>query len=104
LVLARLSKWHFKKGKREEAFLELDRILNTLALKVEGFRGYMSMLSHDDQNSATILTLWQDEEALKRSEKGAFAQAIKKVQDSLESSPIVENYRVFSTELFQRSQ
>lgn len=103
MVLARMSLWHFKMGKREEAFLELDRILNTLAQDAEGFRGYMSLLSHEDPDLATILTLWQDEEALKKSEKEVFARAIKKVQDSLESSPRIENYRVFSTELFQRS-
>ncbi len=96
--------WHFKKGKREEAFLELDRILNTLAQDVEGFRGYMSLLSHEDPEYATVLTLWQDEDALKKSEKDVFARAIKKVADSLESSPKIENYRVYSTELFQRPQ
>ena len=104
MVLARMSFWYFKKGKRDEAFSELDRILNTLAQDAEGFRGYMSLLSYEDPNAVTVLTLWQDEEAMKRSEMGVFARAIKKVQDSLESPPRIENYRVFSTELFQRPQ
>jgi quinol monooxygenase YgiN len=99
-----MSIWRFKKGQREGAFLELDRILNTLTRHTFGFRGYMSLLSHEDSNVATILTLWQDEESLKASEKDVFARAIKKVQDSLEGSPQMENYRVFSTELFQRFQ
>lgn len=104
LVFARMSIWHFKKGQREDAFLELDRILNTLTRHTNGFRGYMSLLSHEDPNVATILTLWQDEESLIASEKEVFAQAIKKVQNSLKNSPQMENYRVFSTELLQRSQ
>jgi heme-degrading monooxygenase HmoA len=104
LVLARMTFWHFKKGKREEAFSELDRILNSLAQDVEGFRGYMSLLSYEDPNAITVLTLWQDEEALKRSEKDVFARAILKVQDSLERTPRIEDYRVFSTQLFQRPQ
>jgi quinol monooxygenase YgiN len=99
-----MSIWRFKKGQREEAFLELDRILNTSTRHTDGFRGYMSLLSHEDPNVATILTLWQDEESLKASEKNVFAQAIKKVRDSLESFPKMENYRVYSTELFQRFQ
>jgi hypothetical protein len=41
--------------------------------------------------SATLLTLWQDEEALKKSEKDVFARAIKKVQASLERVPRIEN-------------
>jgi heme-degrading monooxygenase HmoA len=104
MVLARMSFWYFKKGKREEGFAELDKILNTLAQESEGFRGYMSLLSHEDLNAVTILTLWQDEDALKKSEQGVFARATKKVEESLEKTPRIENYRVFSTELFQRPQ
>jgi len=104
MVLARMSFWCFKSGKREEGFAELDKILNTLAQNSEGFRGYMSMLSHEDSNAVTILTLWQDEEALKKSELGVFAMAIQRVQDQLQKPPRIENYRIYSTELFQRPQ
>lgn len=104
MVLARMSFWYFKAGKREEGFAELDKILNTLAQDVEGFRGYMSLLSHENPNAVTILTLWQDEDALKKSEQDVFARATQKVQVSLEKAPRIENYRVFSTQLFQRPQ
>jgi len=104
MVLARMSFWYFKKGKREEGFSELDKILNTLAQEAEGFRGYMSLLSYEDPNAVTILTLWQDEDALKKSEQDVFVRATKKVEDSLEKPPRIENYRVFSTQLFQRPQ
>jgi len=104
VVLARMSFWYFKAGKREEGFAELDKILNTLAQNSEGFRGYMSLLSYENPNALTILTLWQDEDALKKSELGVFARASQKVQDQLERPPRVENYRIYSTELFQRPQ
>lgn len=104
MVLARMSFWYFKAGKREEGFAELDKLLNTLEQDVEGFRGYMSLLSHDDPNGVTILTLWQDEDALKKSEQDVLARATQKVQVSLEKAPRIENYSVFSTQLFQRSQ
>lgn len=96
-----MSTWHFKKGKREEGFAELDLILNSLAQNTKGYRGYLSMLSKEDSKSAMVLTLWQDEEALEASEKGVFTQAITKVQALLESPTSLENYRVFSTQLFQ---
>jgi quinol monooxygenase YgiN len=102
LVLARVSFWEFKEGKRPEAFYKLDTILNTLAKKTEGFRGYMSLLSYENPNSATILTLWQDEVALQKSKEGIFAQAVNEVRDYLKEEPRIENCRVFSTELFQR--
>jgi quinol monooxygenase YgiN len=104
MVLARMSFWCFKAGKREEGFAELDKILNTLAAEAEGFRGYMSLLSHEDPNAVTILTLWQDEEALKKSELDVYARATQKVKDQLQKLPRLENYRVYSTELFKRSQ
>jgi heme-degrading monooxygenase HmoA len=103
MVLARMSKWNFKKEKRKEAFLELDYLLSTLIHQTEGFRGSMSLLSQD-LNSATILTLWADLEALNRSEKEVFSQATEKVKDSLEGPPEIENLMVFRTELFQSSQ
>jgi heme-degrading monooxygenase HmoA len=62
-------------------------MLNTSTLHTPGFRGYISMLSHDDANGATILTLWQDEESLRESEKGVFTNAINRVKESLESTP-----------------
>ena len=91
-----MSLWHFKQGKREEAFLALDSILNTSTRNSNGFRGYVSLLSYEDTDSVTILTLWQDEESLKASENEVFARAINKVKDSLESTPRIENYRMFS--------
>jgi len=104
VVLARMTVWHFKEGKSEKGFSELDVVLNTLAHQTEGFRGAISLLDAEDPNEVTILTLWIDEEALKRSEKEVFAQALKRVQDSIDSPPKIKNYKVFSTELFQRSQ
>ncbi len=99
-----MSTWCFKKGKREEAFSELDLILNGLAEHTGGFRGYLSLLSLIDPNAATVLTFWQDEESLKASEMGVYAQAVRKVQIFLEKPPTTENFRVFSTELFQHFQ
>jgi len=104
LVLARLSIWNFKKGKREEGFAELDRILNSATRHTKGFRGYISLISKDDPDASNILTLWQDEETLDASEQGVYKLAISTVQDFLESPPQIKNFKVFSTELFTRSE
>ncbi|HSV49648.1 MAG TPA: antibiotic biosynthesis monooxygenase [Candidatus Acidoferrales bacterium] len=104
MVFARMSTWTFKKTKAEEGFLELDNQLNSLTRQTAGFRGYMSLLPHEDANSAVILSLWQDEETLKASEKGAFVELTKMVQPYLEKPPTSKSFRVFSTELFQRQE
>jgi heme-degrading monooxygenase HmoA len=101
LVLARMSTWTFKSGKREEGFSELDMVLSTLARNTKGFRGSLSLISRDDPNSAVFLTLWNDEESLKASESGVFKEAIRKVEHHLQGSPKVDNFRVFSAELLQ---
>ncbi len=101
LVFARMSTWTFKAGKREDGFLILDNLLNSSTRHAQGFRGYMSLLS-DDPNSVIVLTLWNDEASLGASEKGVFVDTTKKVLDFLEKPPTSKNYRVFSTELFQR--
>jgi quinol monooxygenase YgiN len=97
-----MSKWIFKDGKIEEGFLKIDEILNKTVRHTAGFRGYMSLLSQDEVNSAVILTLWQDQEALESSEKGIFTQSSKEIQDLLEKPPTISSFRVFSTELFQQ--
>ena len=83
-------------GKREQAFHELDHILNTETRSSTGFRGYISLLSSEDPDLVTILTLWQDEESLKASEKAVFAHAKEKVKDSLSGFARIENYQIFS--------
>ena len=102
MVLARMSVWHFKSGKREDAFSEIDRVLNLETRHTDGFRGYLSLLSSEDKNLAAVLTLWRDEDTLRKSEKGVFAEVTKRIQDSLKDQPQVSHYRVFSTEMFQR--
>jgi heme-degrading monooxygenase HmoA len=99
LVLARISYWTFKPGKREEAFAELDRILNNLTKTCVGFRGYISLLSYDHPDELSILTVWEDEDALSKSERDALAVAIQKVNAQLKNPPCIEKYRVYSTEL-----
>jgi quinol monooxygenase YgiN len=97
-----MTTWDFKKGKREEGFLELDNILNTTVRATSGFRGYMSLLPHETPNKAVILTLWQDEDSMETSTKGV-DDATKKIRALLKAPPKIENFRVFSTELFQKS-
>ncbi len=104
MVFARMSTWIFKKDKAEEGFLELDNQLNSLTRQTVGFRGYMSLLSQETATTAVILSLWQDEDALNASEKGAFVELTKKMAPFLDKPPATKSFRVFSTELFQRHE
>ena len=93
MVVARLTKFYFKEGKREEGFTELDLILNKEARNARGFRGYVSMFSCDQDNVAVILTMWEDDESFEAS-KEIFALAVEKTMPLLEKQPEPEHNRV----------
>lgn len=94
-----MSKWSFKKGKREEGFYELDTTLGNQARLTPGFRGVLSLLSKDDPNVGIVITLWNDEESLKASQSEIFRQAIKKIAEVLVEPPTVQDFRLFTAEL-----
>jgi quinol monooxygenase YgiN len=93
LVAARLAKFYFKNGKREEGFEELDLILNKYGREQKGFRGFISMFSCDQENVVTILTAWEDDESYLNSQK-LLSSAIDTVMPLMERQPEVEHYRV----------
>jgi quinol monooxygenase YgiN len=93
VVVARFVKFYFKQGKREEGFSELDLILNKQTRNLRGFRGFVSLLSCDQDNVALILTIWEDEESFAGS-KVLFSSAVEKVAPFFERQPDIEYYRV----------
>ena len=57
LVVARIAKFFFKSGKREEGFAELDLILKKLVRSAKGYRGYFLSFSCDNDDVALIITM-----------------------------------------------
>jgi hypothetical protein len=57
-----------------------------------------------NEKKVSILTLWQDDDALNKSEQGVLPELSKKSSKFLENWSRIENYKVFSTELFHRTQ
>jgi quinol monooxygenase YgiN len=100
MVVARIAKFYFKTGKREEGFAELDLILNKQVRSAKGFRGYISLISRDQDTVAIILTMWDDEESFLGS-KALFSSTVDKVMPFFERQPDVEHYRVDTVNLSQ---
>jgi quinol monooxygenase YgiN len=102
LVVARLVKFFFKTGKRQEGFAELDLILNKLVRDEKGYRGYVSMFSCDNDDVAIIITMWEDDESFLKSQE-LFSSTMDKVTPFFEKPPEVEHHRVdtvnFSTQV-----
>jgi len=101
MVVARFSKWVFKEGKRNQVFHELDSTFGDVARKTTGYRGVISLINKDDPNVGLVITLWNDEEALKVSETAVFKSAVQKVMANLKEPPKFEKYTVFTVELKQ---
>jgi quinol monooxygenase YgiN len=93
MVVARIAKFYFMEGKREEGFSELDLILNKQVRSAKGFRGYVSLFSCDQDNVVIILTMWEDDESFLGS-KELFSSAVDKVTPFFERQPDVEHCRV----------
>ena len=93
VVVARITKFFFKSEKREEGFAELDLILNKLVKSERGYRGYVSMFSCDNDDVATIITMWEDDESFLKS-KELFLSTIEKVAPFFEKQPEVEHQRI----------
>ena len=97
MVLVRMSIWHFKDGKRVEAFPKIDHILEYSVQRTPGFRGFMTLLPDDDKNKATILTFWKDIDSLRASEMGVLANTINEIQELLKGKVQVTNYNMYSS-------
>ena len=93
MVVARITKFFFKEGKREEGFEALDLILNKQARSAKGFRGYITSFSCDQDNVAIFLTMWEDDESYESS-KDLFSSAVNRVTPLFERSPDVEHHRI----------
>jgi quinol monooxygenase YgiN len=100
MVVTRFAKFYFKDDKREEGFSELDLILNKQVRSAKGFRGYISMFSCDQDNVASIITMWEDNESFLDSQE-LFSSTMDKVMPFFERQPDVERYRVDTVNLSQ---
>jgi quinol monooxygenase YgiN len=100
MVVARFAKFYFKDDKREEGFSELDLILNKQVRSAKGFRGYISMFSCDQDNVASIITMWEDNESFLDSQE-LFSSTMDKVMPFFGRQPDVEHYRVDTVNLSQ---
>jgi hypothetical protein len=93
VVVARTVKYYFKEGKRDEGFTQVDLGVNKRARSAKGFRGYISLLSYDEDNVATIVTLWQDAESFQASE-AVFTSDVERFMPFLVKKPEVGYHRV----------
>jgi heme-degrading monooxygenase HmoA len=98
MIVARTVKYYFKEGNREDGFTKVDLAVNKKARSAKGFRGYISLFSFDEDNVATIITLWQDIESFLASEE-VFTSDVEEFMPFLEKKPEVGYHRVDSIAL-----
>jgi quinol monooxygenase YgiN len=99
ILFSRMSDWKFKAGQREKAIAELDKDISNQARQSEGYRGSMILLSTEDSDSATIITLWADEKTLQDSSKAVFTDAIKTIEQYTVNPPKIRNFKLSEAEV-----
>lgn len=95
MVVARMSVWKFKSGRRESAFDAIERI-KASAQKTDGFMGHLFLMPQENPDSMTAISLWENEEAAKSSMQGLFQEASRDLTEYISSPPEVTTYRVYS--------
>ena len=93
-----MSVWKFKSGQRESASETLKKITEK-ARKTDGFRGHVYLLSRDDPDSETVVSLWEDEEALRASAQGLFQEATRDLGPYITGPPDMKTFRVEMAEV-----
>ena len=99
MLFARLSVWTFKKGQREKGLNFLNESSSDAARSTEGFRGILQFLSEEEPDCATLITLWESDEARNNSSKGVFKDATKGLESYVECPPEVSNFTLSDAEL-----
>ena len=99
MLFARMSAWIFKKGQREEGLTFLAERSSEMARNTPGYRGFMQLLCEKSADCATIITLWESEEARNHSSKGVFKDAMKRLEPYIDCPPEVSNFILSNGEL-----
>lgn len=81
----------FKPGTREEAIRIIDKAPKE---EVRGFAGIIALLHEDDPDSATVISMWDSEDALNASEKGVFQDVMRATEGLRVETTITKSARV----------
>ncbi len=94
-----MSVWTFKKGQREKGLGMLDERIASTARATKGYRGSLQLLSEEAADHATIITIWESEEAREASAKGVFKDSIGVLEQYIEGLPDVSNFKLSDAEI-----
>jgi quinol monooxygenase YgiN len=92
-LYARMTVWKFRPGKRAEAVKIVEDSLDEIR-KNKGFRALVTLLSTDDPNGATVIALWDSEEALQASQETIYRKVSGKTIPLAERPPELKNMEV----------
>ncbi|MDV2480584.1 hypothetical protein F8E02_00890 [Methanoculleus sp. Wushi-C6] len=98
MAVARMSTWKFRPGQRDAA-LEVISKKGDDAERMQGFRGYLFLMSPEDQDAAILITLWEDEESLQASRESIFKEAVQDIERYTASPPDVKALHVHSADI-----
>jgi quinol monooxygenase YgiN len=93
MAVARIVWWKFKPGAREEAVKRIDGFLDEIKSN-EGYQGFLMLLSMNNPDRATVVSIWENENAMAKAEKGQYPKVVKAVSDLTTEAPQVAHQNV----------
>ncbi|MDW5562345.1 MAG: antibiotic biosynthesis monooxygenase family protein [Methanomassiliicoccus sp.] len=98
MTVARIVWWKLKPGTRDEAASRIDGHLDQIKNQ-DGYRGFMSFLSASNPDRMTVVSVWEDEQAMVRAEKDIYPQVVDSLSDLLAEEPQVARQSIHTADI-----
>lgn len=98
MTIARMVWWKFNSGARAEAVKRIDGLMDEIKSN-EGYQGFLMLLSTSDPDRATVISMWEDEQAMTRAEREQYPKVVSALSDLLSGDPQVVYHNVHNLDI-----
>jgi heme-degrading monooxygenase HmoA len=98
MSVARIVWWSFKPGTRDEAVSKIDGFMDEIKTN-EGYQGFLMLLSAENPDRATVVSIWDSEKSMSAAEKNQYPKVVDAVTDYMSKPPQVAHQSVHTIDI-----
>jgi heme-degrading monooxygenase HmoA len=98
MAVARIVWWKFKPGTRDEAVKRIDGKMDEIKSN-EGYQGFLMLLSMNNPDRATVVSIWENEQTMARAETTQYPKVVAAVSDLTTEAPQVAHQNVHNIDI-----
>jgi heme-degrading monooxygenase HmoA len=98
MAVARIVWWKLKPGTRDEATGRIDGYMGEIKNQ-NGYQGFISLLSMSNPDRITVITIWENEQAMAAAEKDLYPKVVDSLSTLLAEAPQVAHQNVHSVDI-----